>query len=106
MYASAHCHDLIERYRPDILWNDFEWPDAAKDFEPGGLGELFTDYYRAAYYRAVPQAMVNDRCGDTHRDYDTSEYESELDDERRGEWENCRGVGFSFGYNRGEDESV
>ena len=100
-YASRHCHDLIGRYRPDVLWNDIEWPDGAKDFEPGGLGELFADYYRA-----VPEGVVNDRWGDTHRDYYTSEYESGLGNERQGRWENCRGVGFSFGYNQVEDESV
>ena len=100
-YASAHCHDLIERFHPDILWNDIEWPDDAKDFEPGGLGELFTDYYRA-----VPQGLVNDRWGDTHRDYFTSEYESGLGNETLGQWENCRGIGYSFGYNQVEDEAV
>ena len=25
-YAAAHVQDLIERYRPSILWNDIGWP--------------------------------------------------------------------------------
>ena len=29
-YAYGHVRDLIDRYRPDVLWNDIEWPDAGK----------------------------------------------------------------------------
>ena len=29
-YAYLHVQDLIERYAPDVLWNDIEWPDAGK----------------------------------------------------------------------------
>ena len=28
-YADAHWHELIERYRPDVLWNDIGYPAAA-----------------------------------------------------------------------------
>jgi len=101
VYCAEHCEDLITRYAPDILWNDIQWPDEAKDFEPGGLGELFNHYYAA-----VPEGLVNDRYGDTHHDYATSEYEAGLENETDAEWENCRGIGFSFGYNQVEDESV
>lgn len=96
-YASAHVRDLVERYRPDILWNDINWPDETFHFGPGGLGELFNDYYAAN-----PDGLVNDRWGETHRDYTTSEYEAFSDSEAAGVWENCRGIGFSFGYNQVE----
>ncbi|MCU1572336.1 MAG: alpha-L-fucosidase [Micrococcaceae bacterium] len=97
-YAYDHVADLVNRYRPEILWNDIEWPDAGKHFGPGGLGRLFKDFYAA-----VPTGVVNDRWGETtHRDYSTSEYEHFKQAESGNAWENCRGIGFSFGYNQVE----
>ena len=49
-YADAQVRELIERYRPSVLWNDIGWPDAE------GLPSLFADYYTA-----VPEGVVNDR---------------------------------------------
>jgi alpha-L-fucosidase len=47
--------------------------------------------------------VVNDRWGSTtHQDYGTSEYEAHKDAESFDAWENCRGIGFSFGYNQVE----
>ena len=94
-YAYNHVLDLIERFKPDLLWNDINWPDEGKNFGPSGLGTLFEKYYAA-----VPEGVVNDRWGDTHKDYGTSEYEANKDAEGDEEWENCRGLGFSFGYNQ------
>ena len=49
--------------------------------------------------------MTNDRYGGVHADYLTSEYQHMGDSETSGKpWENCRGVGLSFGYNRAEGE--
>ncbi|MEJ3657136.1 alpha-L-fucosidase [Actinomycetes bacterium KLBMP 9759] len=97
-YAYLHVKDLIDRYRPDVLWNDIEWPDAGKHDGSLGLAELFRHYYAT-----VPDGLVNDRWGATHRDYATSEYQHRLDSESAPAWENCRGIGLSFGYNRVED---
>jgi alpha-L-fucosidase len=99
-YAYLHVRDLIDRYRPDVLWNDIEWPDFGKHDGPLGLFELFQNYYKS-----VPDGVVNDRWGDTHWDYRTSEYQHGLDNESAEAWENCRGIGLSFGYNSVEDES-
>ncbi|HWI00155.1 MAG TPA: alpha-L-fucosidase, partial [Propionibacteriaceae bacterium] len=49
-YAAAQWQELIDRYRPSILWNDMGWP-AQNDPR-----ELF-----ATYYAAVPDGIVNDR---------------------------------------------
>lgn len=46
--------------------------------------------------------MVNDRWGGPHKDYATSEYEHFSQPESETQWEKCRGVGFSFGYNQVE----
>jgi alpha-L-fucosidase len=99
-YAYLHVRDLIDRHRPDVLWNDIEWPDAGKHAGSLGLFELFEHYYAA-----VPDGVVNDRWGETHRDYRTSEYQLNREHETAGAWENCRGIGLSFGYNQMEDPS-
>lgn len=50
-YAEAQVRELVERYRPSVLWNDIAWPQPGRD-----LWRLFTDYYAA-----VPDGVVNDR---------------------------------------------
>ena len=99
-YAYLQVQDLITRYAPDVLWNDIEWPDAGKR---GGRYSLHA--LLESYYRAVPDGVVNDRWGDTHWDFRTSEYEAARENELAGAWENCRGIGFSFGYNQLEDHT-
>ena len=99
-YAYLHVQDLIQRYAPDVLWNDIEWPDAGKRGGAYSLHALFENYYDA-----VPEGVVNDRWGNTHWDFRTSEYEANRESEASGAWENCRGIGYSFGYNQAEDET-
>ena len=98
-YAYLHVQDLVARYAPDVLWNDIDWPDAGKRGGRFSLHALFE-----GYYRAVPDGVVNDRWGATHWDFRTTEYEAGREHERAEAWENCRGIGFSFGYNQVEDE--
>jgi len=50
-YAEAHVRELIERYRPSVLWNDISWPAPLPR-----LARLLADYYAA-----VPDGVVNDR---------------------------------------------
>ncbi|SIO28856.1 alpha-L-fucosidase [Agromyces cerinus] len=98
-YATAHVRDLIRRFRPDVLWNDIDWPDAGKTPGPDGVDGLFRHYYEQ-----VPDGVVNDRWGVRHADFLTSEYESLRDRETAGKpWEHTRGLGLSFGHNRAED---
>lgn len=96
-YARAQVLDLVERHRPDVLWNDIDWPDAGKAPAGDTLEEIFD-----RYYAAVPHGVVNDRWGGTHWDYRTSEYEQGRDLEAAGPFEHCRGIGLSFGYNQAE----
>jgi alpha-L-fucosidase len=98
-YADAHWRELIERYRPDVLWNDIGYPAAAD------LDGLFADYYAV-----VPDGVVNNRfdwmaqsSGARHCDFTTPEYSTTGDPNRK--WEATRGIGTSFGYNRQEPES-
>lgn len=95
-YVANHLDQLINLYHPDILWNDINYPDTAKNTtETYGLGRLF-----ARYYDTCPEGLVNDRWCVPHADYVTSEYQMFLDKENQGIWENCRGIGLSFGYNQ------
>ncbi len=96
-YAFAHVVDLVDRYRPDVLWGDIEWPDAGKPDGPTSFARILE-----RYYAAVPDGVVNDRWGLTHWDFRTSEYQAGKESESTGAWENCRGVGLSFGYNQVE----
>jgi alpha-L-fucosidase len=115
-YADTHWRELIERYRPAILWNDIGYP-AGTD-----LFALFADYYNR-----VPDGVVNNRwaqnladamlglTGDegldqqmlekTHFDFTTPEYKS-LNQVSSLKWESIRGMGYSFGYNRQEEVST
>jgi len=99
-YAYIHVRDLIDRFHPDVLWNDIEWPDAGKHGLQFGLFELLQ-----SYYRSVPEGVVNDRWGAGHWDFRTSEYRAHREAETASVWENCRGIGQSFGYNQVEDAS-
>lgn len=89
-YADAHYREIIERYEPDILWNDIGYP------EDGKAAEMFE-----FYYGRVPHGVVNDRFMESHHDFRTPEYHafSEIQPDA---WEMARGVGRSFGLNRQE----
>jgi alpha-L-fucosidase len=99
MYCYEHITDLINRYKPDVLWDDIEYPDFSKREGAYSLAAIFDHYYKT-----VPQGVINDRWGVPHSDYKTSEYQHSLDNESGAAWENCRGIGLSFGYNQIEDE--
>jgi len=98
-YATEHVKDLITQFQPSVIWNDINWPDAGK--EDGSLDELMR-FYRAS----VPDGMVNDRWGADVGGYPTSEYRHDTHHEQGIGWEHNRGVGFSFGFNQLEDESL
>ena len=100
-YADAHWRELIERYRPAVLWNDIGYPTA------GDSPRLFADYYNA-----YPDGVVNNRFdflgvsgGTAHADFTTPEYATmaEITAEK---WESCRGIGHSFGLNRNEPDAA
>jgi alpha-L-fucosidase len=93
-YANAHWRELVERYEPEVLWNDIGYPKA------GNMHDLF-DWY----YARIPTGIVNDRFdfigtmkGRAHADFRTPEY-SGRDAIDPTPWETTRGLGTSFGYN-------
>lgn len=104
-YADAHWRELIDRYRPSVLWGDIMYVRGAN------TPELF-----AYYYNRVPDGVINDRFATEytpprrlglqppgiHYDFVTPEYAS-FDEVQSEKWETCRGIANSFGYNRTDD---
>ncbi|WP_152361025.1 alpha-L-fucosidase [Microlunatus speluncae] len=99
----THWRELIDRYRPSVLWNDAGFPAAASP-------ETLIDYYRTQ----VPDGVVNDRFGpeaagseEEWSDFATLEYQRAYASEAPAgrKWESCRGFGSSFGYNRAEPDA-
>jgi alpha-L-fucosidase len=91
-YADAHIRELIRKYQPALLWNDINYPKSGHALE-----------IMAEYYNAVPDGVIDDRFGVEHSDFTSPEYETLTDIEEK-KWEECRGLGRSFGYNREEGE--
>ena len=98
-YSAAQLRELINRYSPDILWNDIEWPDAGKSDAEFGVAALFNEYLAA-----VPEGIVNDRWGVPSHGYLTREY-SDIGGLSDKHWESCRGLGRSFGVNQNETDA-
>ena len=92
-YAFAQIHELIDRYHPSVLWNDIDWPKTGRPLQ-----------VEADYYNAVPDGVIDDRFGIKHADFTSPEYQN-LDKISEKKWEECRGLGRSFGYNRAEGEA-
>jgi alpha-L-fucosidase len=98
--------DLVLRYQPDIFWTDGEWDYPSEKWK--------STEFLAWLYNESPvrnRVAVNDRWGKetrgVHGGYFTTEYNLVHDREGAGEvehpWEECRGIGTSFGYNQIED---
>jgi alpha-L-fucosidase len=92
-YAFDQIHELIDRYHPAVLWNDIDWPKTGRPMQ-----------VEADYYNAVPDGVIDDRFGIKHADFISPEYQK-LDKISPKKWEECRGLGRSFGYNRAEGEA-
>jgi alpha-L-fucosidase len=109
-YIHSQWTELIDRYSPDVMWNDIGWP------RDPDLPKLW-----AYYYNRVPDGVIDDRfaqsntvdeempegvlinpAGD-HYDFRTPEY-SAFDEAQPFMWECVRGIGNSFGYNVNETD--
>ncbi len=130
-YADAQVRELVDLYKPDVLWNDISWP----------TGEERALSLFAYYYNAVPDGVINDRWTTPslkyrllgtwvgrkftdaliklaigrdpafvdnirppdvpHSDFITPEY-SQYPDIQIRKWEMTRGMGESFGYKKND----
>lgn len=128
-YVNNHWYELIDKYKPLILWNDIGYPPNTN------LSKLF-----AYFYNKYPEGIVNDRWMQfskitrrilkfwpikkliiwffnravskegismpkpPHFDFQTPEY-TVFKEIRKIKWESVRGIGHSFGYNQFEPEN-
>lgn len=99
--------DLVVRYTPDIVWTDGEWDKPSKDWK--------SEEFLAWLFNESPvkeTVVVNDRWGSETRSRHGGIYTTEygLVHDKEGmepgiyhPWEECRGIGTSFGFNRAEN---
>lgn len=98
--------DLVCRYEPDMVWTDGEWSHPSSAWRSTEfLAWLFNDS------PVRDNVAVNDRWGSDTRGHHGGFYTTEYDlDAAQAEnmsagshpWEECRGIGNSFGYNWAE----
>ncbi len=132
-YAVAQVKELIDKYKPSVLWNDISWPTPLDE-----MNETF-----AYYYNTVPDGVVNDRwmpvswksklmrfkwarakfdkkvkarmasaparkgivpSEPPHYDFRTPEYMT-FDDIQPRKWEATRGMSHSFGFNHNDTDA-
>lgn len=93
--------DLINTYQPDVFWTDGEWDASDTVWK--------SKEFLAWLYNESPvkdKVVTYDRWGSgirfKHGAVFTPEYQPDLDFEDH-PWEESRGMGFSYGYNRDED---
>lgn len=104
--VNAHWRELIDRYKPSVLWSDIAHPAESN------LPDLFS-----YYYNKIPDGVINDRFKQElprqdpdsleimgspvsrYYDFRTPEYTvfKEIMSEK---WESTRGLAHSFSYNR------
>jgi len=97
--------DLVGRYKPSLIFADGEWDHPSKFWKSEEfLAWLFNES------TCRDDVVINDRWGketrSRHGGYYTTEYGhvgGGKDLAERHKWEECRGMGASFGYNRYED---
>lgn len=98
--------DLVNSYKPDIVWTDGEWDHPSETWKSTQfLAWLFNDS------PVKDEVVINDRWGKETRSKHGGIYTTEYDLVHEGvmtetlshPWEECRGIGGSFGYNRNEN---
>lgn len=98
--------DLVTRYEPDMIWTDGEWEHPSATWRSTEfLAWLFNDS------PVRDRVAVNDRWGKETRghhggfyttEYDLNAAQAENMSKNAHPWEECRGIGGSFGYNWAE----
>ncbi|TKK67662.1 hypothetical protein FC093_12990 [Ilyomonas limi] len=104
-YISEHMwpqmKDLVNTYKPDVFWTDGEWDLSDEEWK--------SKDFLAWLYNESPvknSVVTYDRWGSGvrfhHGEVYTPEYQPDIDFADHA-WEESRGMGFSYGYNRAED---
>jgi alpha-L-fucosidase len=93
--------DLVTKYQPSLIFADGEWDLPSADWgSPSLLAWLFNES------PVKDKVVINDRWGKDsrhkHGGYHTTEYTPGMAADATHPWEESRGMGFSYGYNRAE----
>ncbi len=104
-YAAEHMwpqmKELINTYQPDVFWTDGDWDESENTWQSK---EFLSWLYNESPVK--DKVVTYDRWGSgirfKHGGVYTPEYQPELDFENH-VWEESRGMGYSYGYNREED---
>lgn len=104
-FASEHSmpqlYELINKYHPQVIWADGDWDATPETWKSK---EFLAWLYGESPVRET--IVANDRWGSGvrfhHAGIYTPEYQPDMDFEDHA-WEESRGMGFSYGYNRVED---
>ncbi len=103
-FVTEHMHpqfkDVVTKYKPSIIFSDGEWDLTSAEWKaPELLAWLFNES------PVRDEVVIDDRWGkDTrhkHGGYYTTEYTAGLEAINH-PWEESRGMGYSYGYNRNE----
>jgi len=99
-HMSPQFKDLVSRYQPSIIFSDGEWDLPSAEWRsPELLAWLFNES------AVKDEVVINDRWGKDsrhkHGGYWTTEYTPGMSGTDH-PWEESRGMGFSYGYNRAE----
>ena len=93
--------DVINRYKPDVFWTDGEWDESAEFWKSK---EFLQWLYNESPVK--DKVVTYDRWGNgirfKHGGVFTPEYQPNVNFSNH-YWEESRGMGFSYGYNREED---
>jgi Alpha-L-fucosidase len=91
--------DLVTRYEPDVVWADGEWEHSDTVWQSR---EFLSWLYNESPVKNT--VVTNDRWSSErkHGGFNTTEYGKGNASLTRA-WEECRGIGESFGYNRNEN---
>ncbi|MCR4825802.1 MAG: alpha-L-fucosidase [Bacteroidales bacterium] len=95
-YMVPQFKELVNRYKPDLIFSDGDWNNTAEQLRSQ---ELISWYYNTV----GKDAIVNNRWGNgTKHGFLTPEYSAGIANAEV-PWAECRGLGRSFGLNRNED---
>lgn len=104
-YVNSHMwpqmKELVTKYQPDVFWTDGDWDASAEVWKSK---EFLTWLYNESPVKN--RVVTIDRWGSgvrfNHGGVYSPEYQPNLDFEDH-YWEESRGLGYSYGYNREED---
>lgn len=103
-YMIPQMKDLVNTYKPSILWTDGQWDLSTSEWESK---DFVSWLYTSSPIR--DSVVINGRWGKDMKPKEGPFLGNFISTENDGvealdgPWEECRGIGYSFGYNQNED---